>query len=57
LTGLHANQDHLQAAYENVPGVFNEYVETIFSDVQNIQKTVKKMMEKTEIPYHNYLEK
>jgi hypothetical protein len=32
-------------------------VETIFSDVQNIYKTGKKMMEMTEIPYHDYPEK
>jgi hypothetical protein len=32
-------------------------VETIFSDVQKIQKTGKKMMEMTDIPYHDYPEK
>jgi hypothetical protein len=57
LTGLYANQDQLRAAYGNVPGVINNYVETIFSDVQNIQKTVKKMMEMTVIHYHDYPEK
>jgi hypothetical protein len=41
-------------AYENVPGIINDYVETIFSDVQNIQKTGKKMMDRTEISYHDY---
>jgi hypothetical protein len=56
LTGLYANQDHLRAAYGNVPGVIYNYVETIFSDVQNIQKTGKKMMEINVIPYHNYPE-
>jgi hypothetical protein len=44
LTGLYANQDDLRAAYENVPDVIDNYVETIFSDVQKIQKTGKKMM-------------
>jgi hypothetical protein len=54
LTGLYANQDQLRAAYGNVPGVIDNYVETIFSDVQKIQKTGKKMMEITKIPYHDY---
>jgi hypothetical protein len=54
LNGLYANQDQLRAAYGNVPGVIDNYVETIFSDVKKIQKTGKKMMEMTEIPYHDY---
>jgi hypothetical protein len=57
LTGLYANQDQLRAAYGNVPGIINNYVETIFSNVQKIQKTGKKMMEMTVIPYHDYTEK
>jgi hypothetical protein len=57
LTGLYANQDHLRATYGNVPGIIKNYVETIFSDVQKIQKTGKKMMEMTDIPYHDYPEK
>jgi hypothetical protein len=39
LTCLYANQEQLQAAYRNVPVVIDNYVETIFSDVQKIQKT------------------
>jgi hypothetical protein len=54
LTGLYANQDDLRAAYENVPGVIDNYIDTIFSDVQKIHKTGKKMMDMTEIPYHDY---
>jgi hypothetical protein len=57
LTGLYANQDNLHAAYDNVPSVIDDYVETIFSDVQKVQRTGKKMIEMTEIPYHNYPEK
>jgi hypothetical protein len=57
MTGLNANQDHLRAAYEKAPGVIDEYMETILSDVQKIHKNGKKMMEMTEIPYHNYPEK
>jgi hypothetical protein len=44
LTGLYANQDQLRAAYGKVPAVIDDYVETIFSDVQKIQKSGKKMM-------------
>jgi hypothetical protein len=54
LTGLYANQDHLRTAYGNGPGVINSYVDTIFSYVQNIHKTGKKMMEMNDIPYHGY---
>jgi hypothetical protein len=36
LTGMYANQDQLRAAYGNLPGVIDHYVETIFSDVQKI---------------------
>jgi hypothetical protein len=57
LTGMYANQDHLRAAYENVHGIIDDYLETIFSDVQKIQKNGKKMMEMTEIPYQDYPEK
>jgi hypothetical protein len=35
-TGMYVNQDDLRAAYENVHGVVNDYVETIFSDLQKI---------------------
>jgi hypothetical protein len=38
LTGLYANQDQLRAAYGKVPAVIDDYVETIFSDIQKIQK-------------------
>jgi hypothetical protein len=54
LTGLYANQDQLCATYRNVPGVIDNYVKTIFSDVQKIQKTGNKMIEMTVIPYHYY---
>jgi hypothetical protein len=54
LTGMYANQDHIRAAYGKVPGFINIYVETIFSDIQKIQKTGKKMMEMTDIPYNDY---
>jgi hypothetical protein len=57
LTGMYATQDQLLAAYGHVHGVINNYVETIFRDVQNIHKTGKKIMEMTEIPYHGYTEK
>jgi hypothetical protein len=57
LTGLYANQDVLREAYENFHGIINDYVETIFSDVQKIQKTGKNMMDMTEIPYHDYPER
>jgi hypothetical protein len=57
LTGMYANQDQLLAAYGNVHGVIDNYMETIFSDVQKIQKTVKKMMKMTVIPNHEYPEK
>jgi hypothetical protein len=57
LTGLYDNQDDLRDDYENVPGVINDYVDTIFSDVQKIQKTGKKMMGMTDIPYHDYPER
>jgi hypothetical protein len=36
LTGMYANQDQLRAAYGKVPAVIDNYVETIFSDVQKI---------------------
>jgi hypothetical protein len=57
LTGLHANQDQLCAAYGKAPAIINDYVETIFSDVPKIQKTGKKMMELTAVPHHGYPEK
>jgi hypothetical protein len=57
LTGMYANQDQLRAAYGKVPAVIDGYVENIFSDVQKIQKSGKKMMEMTDIPHHNYPEK
>jgi hypothetical protein len=57
LTGLYANQDQLREAYGKVPAVTDDYVETNFSDVQNIQKSGKKMMEMTAIPHHDYPEK
>jgi hypothetical protein len=57
LTGLYASQDQLRAAYGNVPGVIDNYVETIFCDVQKIHKTGKKRMKMTVIPYHDYPEK
>jgi hypothetical protein len=44
LTGLHVNQDQLRAANRNVPGIIDNYLDTIFSDVQKIQETGKKMM-------------
>jgi hypothetical protein len=56
-TGMYANQDQLRAAYGKVTAVINDYVETIFSDVQKIHKSGKKMMELTAIPHHNYPEK
>jgi hypothetical protein len=57
LTGMYANQDELRAAYGNIPGVIDNYVETIFCDVQKIHKTDKKIMKMTVIPYHDYPEK
>jgi hypothetical protein len=57
VTGMYANQDQLRAAYEKVPGVINDCVDTILSDAQKIQKTGKKMMELTAIPHHDYPEK
>jgi hypothetical protein len=57
LMGLYANQDQLRASYGSVPGVIDNYVETIFNNVQKIQKTGKRMMEMTVIPYHDYPEK
>jgi hypothetical protein len=57
LTGLYSNQDQLRAAYGTVPSVIDNYVETIFSDVQKIQKSGKKMMEMTAVPHHDYPEK
>jgi hypothetical protein len=57
LTGMYANQDQLLSAYGKVPAVINDYVENIFSDVQNIQETGKKMMELNAIPHHDYPEK
>jgi hypothetical protein len=57
LTGLYANQDQLRAVYGKVPGVIDNYVETIFSDVQKIQKSGKKLTEMTVIPHHDYPEK
>jgi hypothetical protein len=57
LTGMYASQDQLRAAYVNVPGVIDNYADKIFSDVQKIQKSGKKMMEMNEIPYDNYPEK
>jgi hypothetical protein len=57
LTVLYANQDQLRASYGNVPSVIDTYVDTIFSDVQKIHRTGKKMMEMTDIPYHDYQEK
>jgi hypothetical protein len=42
LTGLYANQDQLRAAYGNVPGVIDNYVETIFSDVKIFRKLIRK---------------
>jgi hypothetical protein len=57
LTGLYANQDQLRAVYGNIPCIIDNYAETIFSEVQKIQKTGKKMMDMTEIPYHDYQEK
>jgi hypothetical protein len=44
LTGLCANQDQLRAAYGKVPAVIDDYLATIFSDVQKIQRSGKKMM-------------
>jgi hypothetical protein len=57
LTDIYANQDQLHAAYGKVPAVIDDYVETIFSDVQKIQKSGKKMMEMTAVPHHDYPEK
>jgi hypothetical protein len=57
LTGLYANQDQLRAAYGKFPFIIDNCVETIFSDIQNIQKSGKKMMEMTDIPHHDYPEK
>jgi hypothetical protein len=57
LTSLYSNQDQLRAAYWTVPSVIDNYVETIFSDVQKIQKSGKKMMEMTAVPHHDYPEK
>jgi hypothetical protein len=57
LTGLYANQDQLRAAYGKVLAVIDDYVETIFSDVQKIQKSGNKIMEMTAIPHHGYQEK
>jgi hypothetical protein len=54
---MYANQDQLRAAYGKVPAITNDYAETIFSDVQKIQKTGKKMMELTAILHHDYPEK
>jgi hypothetical protein len=54
LTGLYDNQKELRDPYENVSGIINDYVETIFSGVQKILKAGKKMMDMTEIPYHDY---
>jgi hypothetical protein len=50
LAGIYANQDQLRAAYWKVTAVIDDYVETIFSDVQKIQKSGKKMMERTDVP-------
>jgi hypothetical protein len=41
LTGLYANQDQLRTAYGNIPGFFDNYMETIFSDVQKSRKLVR----------------
>jgi hypothetical protein len=57
LTGLYSNQDQLCAAYGTVPYVIDNYVETIFSDMQKIHKSGKKMMEMTAVPHHDYPEK
>jgi hypothetical protein len=57
LTGMYANQDQLRGAYGKVPAVIYNYMETIFSDVQKIQKSGKKMMEMTDISHHDYPEK
>jgi hypothetical protein len=57
LTGIYANQDQLCPAYGKVPDVVDNYVETIFSDVQKFQKSGKKMMEMTAVPRHDYPEK
>jgi hypothetical protein len=54
---MYANQDQLRAAYGKVPAVIDNYVETIFSDVQKIEKSGKKMMEMTAISHHDYPEK
>jgi hypothetical protein len=53
LTGLYANQDQLRAAYGNVPGVIDSYVETVVSGVKDPENWLK-MMEMTVIPYHDY---
>jgi hypothetical protein len=57
LTGMYANQDQLHASYVKVSASIDDYVETIFSDVQKIQKSGKKMMEMNAIPHHDYPEK
>jgi hypothetical protein len=57
LTGLYSNQDQVRAAYGTVPSVIDNYVETIFSDMQKIHKSGKKMMEMTAVPHHDCPEK
>jgi hypothetical protein len=57
LAGLYSNQDQLRVAYGTVPSLIDNYVETIFSDMQKIQKSGKKMMEMTAVPHHDYPEK
>jgi hypothetical protein len=57
LTGMYANQDQLHASYVKVPAAIEDYVETIFSDVQKIQKSGKKMMDMNAISHHDYPEK
>jgi CheY-like chemotaxis protein len=57
LISIYANQDQLHAACGKFLAGINDYVETIFSDVQKIQKTGKKMMELTAIPHHDYPER
>jgi hypothetical protein len=56
LTGLYANKDQLRAAYGKA-AIIDDYVETIFSDVQKIQKSGNEMMEMTATPHHDYPEK
>jgi hypothetical protein len=51
LTGLYDNRKEVCEAYSNVPDVIDQYVVTISSDVSKIQKTGKKMMEMTDMPY------